>query len=49
MFLECPWNMRGILRCCPFASKIIAVEEEESEKEVEEIIEENRLKRNWSE
>jgi hypothetical protein len=37
------------LRCCPFAPKIIAVEEEESEKEGEEMIEEKRFERNWSE
>jgi hypothetical protein len=49
IFLECPWNIRGILRCCPFAPKIIAVEEEESEKEEEEMIEEKQFERNWSE
>jgi hypothetical protein len=41
--------MRGILRCCPFAPKIIVVDEEESEKEGEEMIEEKQFKRNWSE
>jgi hypothetical protein len=40
--------MSGILRCCPFAPKIMAVEDEESEKEVEEIMEEKRFERNWS-
>jgi hypothetical protein len=47
--LECPWNIRGILRCCPFAPKMIAEEDEESEKEEEEMIEEKRFERNWSE
>jgi hypothetical protein len=46
--LEYPWNIRGILRCCPFAPKIMAEEDEEREKEEEEIIEEKRLERNWS-
>jgi hypothetical protein len=49
IFLECPWNIRGILRCCPFAPKIMAVEEEESKKKEEEMIEEKQFERNWSE
>ena len=38
--LDCPWNMRGILRCCPFAPRIIAEEDEEREKKEEEMMEE---------
>jgi hypothetical protein len=49
ILLEYPWNTRGILRCCPFAPKIIAVEEEESKKEGEEMMEEKRFERNWLE
>jgi hypothetical protein len=45
---NCPWNIIGIFKCCPFAPKMIAEDEEEREKEEEEIIEEKRFKRNWS-
>jgi hypothetical protein len=46
--LEYPWNIRGILRCCPFAPKIIAEEDEDREKEVVEIIEEKQFDRKGS-
>jgi hypothetical protein len=44
--LECPWNIRGIFKCCPFAPKMIAVKEEERENDGEEIMEENQFERN---
>jgi hypothetical protein len=43
-----PWNIKGIFKCCPFAPKIIAVDEEEREKEEDEMIEEKQFVRNWS-
>jgi hypothetical protein len=48
ILLEYLWNIRGILRYCPFAPKIMAEEEEDRKKEEVKIIEEKQFMRNGS-